>query len=174
MKKLLSFILAVVMLFTACTPAFACRVGNTTYDDNLEELQAQFVAGKGPETNGYTIDYRYFSPVEDGDKTKYPLVIWLHGMGDGAHEGKQVTASDIAFWTSDDFQSRFKDSEGAFIFAPRSLEEENINLLSKYTNITEKEKIDIKSLRRGESLMFVDKDHLLVKITCSDNEKGII
>ena len=55
-----------------------------------------------------------------------------------------------------------------------SLEEENINLLSKYTNITEKEKIDIKSLRKGESLMFIDKDHLLVKITCSDEEKEII
>ena len=126
MKKLLSFILAVVMLFTACIPAFACKVGNTTYDDNLEELQSQFVAGKGPETDGYTIDYRYFSPVKDGDTTKYPLVIWLHGMGDGAYEGKQVTASDIAFWTSDEFQSRFKDSEGAFIFAPRSLEEKSI------------------------------------------------
>ena len=126
MKKLLSFILAVVMLFTACIPVFACKVGNTTYDDNLEELQAQFVAGNGPETDGYTIDYSYFSPVKDGDTTKYPLVIWLHGMGDGAYEGKQVTASDIAFWTSDDFQARFKDSDGAFIFAPRSLEEDNI------------------------------------------------
>ena len=126
MKKLLSIILAVVMLLTACTPVLACKVGNTTYDDNLEELQAQFVPGKGPETNGYTIDYSYFSPVEDGDTTKYPLVIWLHGMGDGAYEGKQVTASDIAFWTSEDFQSRFKGSEGAFIFAPRSPEEDNI------------------------------------------------
>ncbi len=126
MKKLLSFILATIMLFTACTPAFACKVGNTTYDDVLGELQEQFIAGKGPETNGYTIDYRYFSPVQKGDKTKYPLVIWLHGMGDGAYEGKQAVASDIAFWTSDDFQSRFKGSEGAFILAPRSLEENNI------------------------------------------------
>ena len=55
-----------------------------------------------------------------------------------------------------------------------SLEEENINLLSKYTNISEKEKVDIKSLRKGESLMFIDKDHLLVKITCSENEKELI
>lgn len=114
------------MTFCACTTAFACKVGNTTYDDNLEELQEQFLPGNGPETNGYTIDYRYFSPVKENDNTKYPLVIWLHGMGDGAEEGKQVKASDIAFWTSPDFQSRFKDSNGAFIFAPRSLEEDNI------------------------------------------------
>lgn len=126
MKKFLSLILTIVMIFTACTPASACKVGNTTYDDNLEELQEQFIFGKGPETNGYTIDYRYFSPVKEDDSTKYPVVIWLHGMGDGAEEAKQVKASDIAFWTSDDFQSRFKDSNGAFIFAPRSLEEENL------------------------------------------------
>jgi predicted peptidase len=126
MKKLLSFILAIIMIFTACVPVFACKVGNTTYDDNLGELQEQFLPGKGPETNGYTIDYRYFSPTKENDSTKYPLVIWLHGMGDGAYEGKQTTASDIAFWTSSDFQSRFEDSNGAFILAPRSLEEDNI------------------------------------------------
>ena len=126
MKKVLSLLLALIMVFCACTTAFACKAGNTTYDDNLEELQEQFLPGKSPETDGYTIDYRYFSPVKESDNTKYPLVIWLHGMGDGAYEGKQAVASDIAFWTSDDFQSRFKGSEGAFILAPRSLEENNI------------------------------------------------
>ena len=125
MKKLLSLLLCFVMLFTLYTPAFACTTDDT-YDDNLEELQSQFLYGEGPETNSYTIDYRYYSPVKEADNTKYPLVIWLHGMGDGAEEGKQVKASDIAFWTSDDFQARFKDSSGAFIFAPRSLEEDNI------------------------------------------------
>ena len=126
MKKFVAIVLSFVMLFSLCTPVFACKVGNTTYDDNLDELQEKFLYGEGPETDGYTIDYRYFSPVKNGDTTKYPLVIWLHGMGDGANEGKQVTASDIAFWVSPDFQSRFKDCGGAFIFAPRSLEEENI------------------------------------------------
>lgn len=106
--------------------AFACFIKSDAYDDNLEELQEQFIYGEGPETNGFTIDYRYFSPVKDNDSTKYPVVIWLHGMGDGAEEGKQVRASDIAFWTSEDFQARFKDSGGAFIFAPRSLEEDGL------------------------------------------------
>ena len=126
MKKLLSIFLIIVLLFTLCTPAFACITGNATYDDNLEDLQSQFLCGTGPEIDGYTIDYRYFSPVKNGGTTKYSLVIWLHGMGDGAEEGKQVKASDIAFWTSPDFQSRFKDSNGAYIFAPRSLEEDSI------------------------------------------------
>ncbi len=55
-----------------------------------------------------------------------------------------------------------------------SLEEENINLLSNYTNLSEKEKIEIKSLRRGESIMFVGQDHILAKIEASDIEKQLI
>ena len=55
-----------------------------------------------------------------------------------------------------------------------SLEEENIVLLSKYTNLSEKEKIEIKSLKRGECLMFVGNDHILTKIDVADFEKNII
>lgn len=55
-----------------------------------------------------------------------------------------------------------------------SLEEENILVLSKFANISEKEKIEIKSLKRGESLMFIGEDHVLVKIEASDMEKQVI
>ena len=55
-----------------------------------------------------------------------------------------------------------------------SLEEENIMLLSNYTNICEKEKIEIKSLKRGESLMFIGDNHLIAKIETSDAEREII
>ena len=55
-----------------------------------------------------------------------------------------------------------------------SLEEENIKVLSQYANLTEKEKIEIKSLKRGESLMFVGEEHILTKIESSDMEKEII
>ena len=51
-----------------------------------------------------------------------------------------------------------------------SLEEENIMLLSKYTNLSEKEKIEIKSLKRGECLMFAGDDHILTKIDVADFE----
>lgn len=55
-----------------------------------------------------------------------------------------------------------------------SLEEENIKVLEKYLNLSEKEKIEIKSLKRGECLMFVDKDHILTKIESSSEEKKLI
>ncbi len=117
-KKTLTIILAVIMLISALTlPTFAA---------GLDELPEYFKAGVGPETQGFSIDYRYFSPVKENDSKKYPLVIWLHGMGDGEYDGKQITASDINNWTTDDFQSRFKDSGGAFILAPRSVEEQEL------------------------------------------------
>ena len=55
-----------------------------------------------------------------------------------------------------------------------SLEEENINLLSQYSNISEKEKIEIKSLRTGECLNFIGNEHILLKIEASDFERKII
>lgn len=55
-----------------------------------------------------------------------------------------------------------------------SLEEENIKVLEKFLNLSEKEKIEIKSLKRGESLMFVDKDHILTKIESSEEERKLI
>ena len=55
-----------------------------------------------------------------------------------------------------------------------SLEEENIKVLKKYTNISEKEEIDIKSLRRGETLMFVGENHILAEVKSFDYEDDII
>lgn len=55
-----------------------------------------------------------------------------------------------------------------------SLEEENIKILEKYSNITDKEKIEIRGLKRGETLMYIGDNHLIIKIEASENEKNII
>lgn len=55
-----------------------------------------------------------------------------------------------------------------------SLEEENINILEKYSNISEKEKIEIKCLKRGECLVFAGEDHIICKIESAEYEKKII
>lgn len=126
MKKILAMILSVLMVMSiGCVGAFA-EEDALTIADGIDDLKAQFVYGEGPETNGYTIDYRYFSPVKENDDAKYPLVIWLHGMGEGSTEGKQIINNDIGYWTSAEFQSRFTGAEGAFIMVPRSLEEKGM------------------------------------------------
>ena len=55
-----------------------------------------------------------------------------------------------------------------------SLEEENINLLEKFVKLTEKEKIEIKTLKRGECLVFAGENHILTKIESSELETEII
>ena len=55
-----------------------------------------------------------------------------------------------------------------------SLEEENIKILSENINLSEKEKIEIKSLKRGESLMCIGDEHILVNVEASDYEKKLI
>ena len=113
-----------ILLFSSCViPSFARGV---SINDGADALRAQFVSGKGPKADGYAIDYSYYSPVKSGDTTKYPLVIWLHGKGDGAYKGKQVQKSNMCNWVSGEYQSRFEGAGGAFIFAPRSPEEKLI------------------------------------------------
>ena len=55
-----------------------------------------------------------------------------------------------------------------------SLEEESIMTLSEYINISEKEKIEIKSLKKGENLLFIGDNHILTKVEASQNENEII
>lgn len=55
-----------------------------------------------------------------------------------------------------------------------ALEEENIKILSNFTNLSEKEKVELKSLKTGECLMFVGDNHILTKIECSQYEKIIM
>lgn len=55
-----------------------------------------------------------------------------------------------------------------------ALEEENIKILSEFANLSEKEKVEIKSLKRGECLMFVGENHILTKIESSEMEKEIL
>ena len=55
-----------------------------------------------------------------------------------------------------------------------ALEEENIKILEEFTNLSEKEKVEIKSLKRGECLMFVGDEHILTKIEAFEDEQKII
>ncbi len=114
MKKLLSVIIALSLMLLSVIPAFAYSI-----EEGTGVLCEQFTYGVGPEVNGLAIDYRVFSPVKENDTAKYPLVVWLHGMGNGTTEGIQVSASNVSYWSSDEFQARFTNG-GAFILAARS------------------------------------------------------
>ncbi len=127
LRKFISILLVALLLFSA-VPAYAFGTGSgyENISRHLYYAEICFRDGIGPETDGYSIDYRYFSPVKAEDTTKYPLVIWLHGFGNGSNPGSQLAASDIEAWGTAELQQRFRNSGGAFILAPRSPEDKKL------------------------------------------------
>ena len=55
-----------------------------------------------------------------------------------------------------------------------SLEEENISVLNEFTVLSEKEKVEIRTLKRGECLIFAGDEHILTKIEYGDFEEELI
>ena len=124
--------------------------------------------------------------IKDGLHTATECVVDIGKSISGIFTGKfenisQVQTAIGSGGVIDTFSDLFSLDNGAYgksilnnssIKTFFSLEEENIKLLSQYSNISEKEKIEIKSLRRG--LTFVGDEHILIKINASDFEKKII
>jgi len=55
-----------------------------------------------------------------------------------------------------------------------SLEEQNISILNQYINLSEKEKLEIKSLPKGNAWIGIENDRLLLKIEATNLENEII
>ena len=117
-RRFISIFIVVTILLSFSTFLISAQEDNYIVKEVL--LKEQFSDGQGPIIDDYSLDYKYYSPVKNGDNTKYPLVIWLHGLGNNSSPGSQLNASDIENWSTVEYQKRFKNSGGAFIFAPRS------------------------------------------------------
>lgn len=63
------------------------------------------------------------------------------------------------------------NSETKVIF---NLEEENINILGKNIKLSEQEKLEIRSLKKGEALLFITDTHLILKNIASDYEMKMV
>ncbi len=111
MKKFLSALLCVITLFAFLSP-LAFSVGLSAGRNTLDSLLLD-----GESNNG--MDYVYYSPVKKNDSTRYPLFIWLHGVRTGSKPRAQVEYG-ISNWASDEYQSRFSNAGGCFLFVPRA------------------------------------------------------
>lgn len=125
--KIISLILAVVLCFSALSVnSFAAnRKTALPTSAGIAKLRNEFDKDVAPKDGNYALDYRYYSPVGTNDKTKYPLVIFLHGIGHADCEGAQVVDSDMPYWASKELQSRFTQG-GAFILLPRAPEDKMV------------------------------------------------
>ncbi len=125
-RRTFAMIMSVLLIFTCFqSMSFAEKIPKEALPVSVgvENLRAQFESDVGPKSGGYALDYKYYSPVGIEDDTKYPLVIFLHGIGHGDFPGSQLADSDMAYWASAEFQARFEDAGGGFILMPRSPED---------------------------------------------------
>ena len=79
MKKIISLLVILTMLFLSCCMS-ASAVSN---QHSVDAIRNQFKAG----SNEDIYDYYYYTPVKSStDKTKYPLILWLHGQLSGDYK----------------------------------------------------------------------------------------
>lgn len=125
MKKFLSVILAAMMFVLSFSFSANAETKRTLpVSAGISLLRSQFEDGVAPQTDGEKLDYVFYSPVGKSDSKKYPVVIFLHGIGHGGSKRSQLMDSDMAYWASTELQSRFSDG-GAFIIMPRAPEEKS-------------------------------------------------
>jgi len=73
------------------------------------------LTGTFKDSNGITMSYASFSPETTNEKS--PLIIWLHGGGEGGTDPSiPITANRAANYASDEIQSYFG---GAYVLAPQ-------------------------------------------------------
>ncbi len=122
-KKLIAVMVAVLFLIPCLfiTAGAAGRKVALPTSAGIQALRDEFNSDVAPKAGGYALDYCYYSPVGTNDNTKYPLVIFLHGIGHADYVNAQLDDSDMPYWASSELQSRFTDG-GAFILLPRAPE----------------------------------------------------
>ncbi len=117
---------AVLLVSSLCIGAHAAgRKKALPTSAGIQALRDEFDHDVAPKAGGHALDYAYYSPVGKNDNQKYPLVIFLHGIGHADYEGSQLDDSDMPYWASSELQSRFT-SGGAFILLPRAPEDKLI------------------------------------------------
>lgn len=123
-KRVLSLFISVLLILTALIiPANAATKKALPLSAGIKSLRNQFESGVASKAGDYALDYSFYSPVGKSDNQKYPIVIFLHGIGHGSGVGSELKDSTMAYWSSSELQSRWKDTSGAFILLPRSPED---------------------------------------------------
>lgn len=147
MKKVLSLFLSVLIIITCCLPASALSISA-----GLSALQSTFTNG-----DGINFDYVMYSPVKSGsDKTKYPLIIWLHGQFKTVYERHQLYGYDIALWAAEENQAKIRGTGGAFLYLPR---DPNIDISWNGESAKLKQDINLFIERYGDN---IDTDRIYI------------
>ena len=119
MKKLICLIMAATAVFASFGITASARESA-----RILELAEKFEDGTGPDSGGIRIDYVSYTPENLKKGVRYPLVILIHGMGQGGSKREQIVNNDFPAFAGKEMQSRFTNG-AAYVFIPRSDESEN-------------------------------------------------
>ena len=88
-----------------------------SFQGDLKLLCDLFVHNQPFEQEGVSLTFAYYEPVVK--VTKKPLIIWLHGAGEGGRDTTiAVLGNNVTNLIKDDFQAYFGDS-GAYVLVPQ-------------------------------------------------------
>jgi predicted peptidase len=86
-----------------------------TFNGGVRELVDDFTTGKAT-YDDITLNYTDYTPAKD--KGKNPLIIWLHGAGEGGTDPTiTISGNKAANFSSKEIQSYF---DGAYVLAPQT------------------------------------------------------
>lgn len=164
LKKLICVVMSLLFVMSAFgLTAFANEKNFVSVSDGINALRNEFYIDKASSGGGYALDYACFSPTFEGDTNKYPVVLFLHGIGHGGYKGSQLDDSDMPYWASSELQQRFTEG-GAFIVLPRAPEDSLVywnkslieavrcvidDIIAKYGNNVDASKIFIAGASAG-------------------------
>jgi predicted peptidase len=87
----------------------------TTYAEDNKKLVDDFTTGKASYDN-VTLSYASYTPAKD--KKKHPLLIWLHGMGEGGTDATiPIAGNKAAAFATKKLQAYF---DGAYVLVPQT------------------------------------------------------
>ncbi len=80
------------------------------------QLEGVDLSGTYTSEDGYTLSYGSYVPEDDGNK--HPLVIWVHGAGEGGKQNEiAVLGNEVTALYGEDFQ---KAMGGAYVLTPQT------------------------------------------------------
>ena len=125
MKKFLTILMAVICVFSLCAVGFAASAAEADESARSSASAPPVSVGYDGLLNHWTVTaadngkkYAFYSPVIDAnDTTKYPVVIYIHGLFHGWTD-KSFVKNGLVYWCGREMQDKFREG-GAHLIAPK-------------------------------------------------------
>lgn len=88
------------------------------FTPELDRFSTSFETFNDPDFGPITLNYAYYTPPAAGSDTK-PLIIWLHGGGEGGSDATIPLSANKAVQLADESIQKYFDG-GAYVLAPQS------------------------------------------------------